>query len=82
MSKSRHIILVTLVATALCADRVVSAMPSLQPQVVELAGRLATRLSKRFVRVVPAATLFQSERFVSGVRVGRREIPADSVCLT
>jgi len=57
---------VTLVATALCADRAVSAAApsSLRPEstVMSMAGRLVRRLSSNFRRVVPSLQLLQSLR--------------------
>jgi hypothetical protein len=36
------------VTTALCADQVAVAAPTLRPQVVEFAGQIVTRLSRSF----------------------------------
>ena len=48
MSKTRHILAIVAVTTALCADRAVSAAPVGRPQVAEMAARLVDRLSKPF----------------------------------
>lgn len=48
MSKTRQILAVVAVTTALCADRAVSAAPVARPQVAEMAARLVDRLSKPF----------------------------------
>lgn len=48
MSKTRHILAVVAVTTALCADGAVSAAPVARPQVAEMAARLVDRLSKPF----------------------------------
>lgn len=62
MHKSRHILMVTLVATALCADTVAQAAPELRPQVHQMATRIVRRLSISFRQVVPAAPMLQSHR--------------------
>jgi len=62
MTKTRHLIAVTLVATALCADRAALAVPSQQP-VTQLAGQFIQRLSSSFRRVLPAARLYRSGRY-------------------
>jgi hypothetical protein len=58
MRNSRHIIAVTLMATAICANRAIAAAPVEQP-VAQFAGRLMERLSVRLRRVLPAARLYQ-----------------------
>jgi len=75
MRNARHVIAVTLVATAICADRISVAAP-VQAPVVQLAGRLIQRLTTRFVRVVAAARLYQPRR--DGVRCAE-PAPASSV---
>jgi hypothetical protein len=62
MQRARHILAVTLVATALCADRMASAAPAIQEPVREIAGRLITRLSDSFQQVAPAARMYQPLR--------------------
>ena len=56
----------TLVATALCADRVAAAAPEIRAQLQRSASdpisRLATRLCVTFRRVVPAVRLHQARR--------------------
>jgi predicted trehalose synthase len=85
MRKSQHVIAVTLVATALCADRVAFATPPVQAPVMQWAQRLASRLSGSFRRVVPAAKLFQQRReamrIVPAPRIAaaRRTIPVPLV---
>jgi hypothetical protein len=55
MQRSRQVIAVTLVAAALCADRVAVAAPVLRPQhKATAAERLVTRLTTSFRRVIPA----------------------------
>jgi len=61
MRNARHIIAVTLMATAICADRVAPAVPTEQPT-VHLAGRFMARLSANFRRVLPSARLYQPHR--------------------
>ena len=53
MSRTRHILAVVAVATALCADQAVMAAPLARPQVAEMAARLVDRLSQPFRRSVP-----------------------------
>jgi len=64
MGKTRHILAVTLVATALCADRAAARAcapggPSSRGEdgVMSMAGRLVSRLSSNFRRVVSAIRL-------------------------
>ncbi len=52
MSKTRHILAVVAVTTALCADQAVSASPAVRPQVGEMAARLVDRLSRPFRQTV------------------------------
>ena len=54
MSKTRQILAVVAVTTALCADRAVSAAPAARPQVGEMAARLVDRLSRPFRKTVPS----------------------------
>jgi hypothetical protein len=60
--KARQLVAITLMATALCADRAVSAAPEIRPQVATAAGKLVTRLSVSLRRVVPSARVFESRR--------------------
>jgi hypothetical protein len=53
-SRSRHILAVAAVMTALCADRAVSAAPVSRTPVAEMAARLVIRLSESFSRVAPS----------------------------
>jgi hypothetical protein len=58
-------LVMTLVATALCADRVATAAPELRAQLQPASdpiARLVTRLSVTFRRVVPAVRLHQARR--------------------
>jgi hypothetical protein len=62
MKRTRHVLVMTLVATALCADRVATASPDIRAQLQSGAdpiARLATKLSATFRRVVPAVRLHQ-----------------------
>ena len=70
MKRTRQVLVMTLMATALCADRVATASPEVRGQLEPMAhpiARLATRLSVTFRRVVPAIRLHQvrHEEFVS-----------------
>ncbi len=66
MKRTRQAIAVALVATALCADRVVGAAPRVQPQAASMAasmaGRLVERLSGSLRRTVAAVRLVQARR--------------------
>jgi hypothetical protein len=65
MGRTRQILAVTLVATALCADRAVAAAVApeapVRPQssVVEMAGRFVSRLSSNFRRVVATVRIYE-----------------------
>jgi hypothetical protein len=61
--RRRQVIAVTLVAAALCADRVVVAAPVLRvPHKTTATERLVTRLTISFRRVIPAARVIQTRR--------------------
>src|SRR6187455_171781 len=60
MKRTRHVLAITLLATALCADRAVASSPVLRPQVASAAGKLVTRLSVTFCRVVPSVRVYQT----------------------
>lgn len=73
----------TLVATALCADRVATAAPELRAQLQPAAdpiARLATKLSVTFRRVIPAVRLHQARR--EDVAAGPRPEPLAPVAVT
>ena len=50
--QARQVLLALAVTTALCADHVSAASPTLRPQVAQLAGRIVNKLSNSFRRVV------------------------------
>ena len=60
MRKTRHILAVTLVATAICADRVAMASAEMRDPGRSIARQLATRLTVTLRRVVPAVRLHQA----------------------
>ncbi len=62
MKRTRHVLAIALVATALCADRAVAAAPALRPQAGSVAGRLVSRLSTSFRRVVPSVRVYETRR--------------------
>src|SRR4051794_4911599 len=73
MRRSRQVIAVMVVTTALCADSFAASAPSLRPLageanrssplgVGELAGGIVGRLSQSFRRVAPSAAPMQSRR--------------------
>jgi hypothetical protein len=47
----RKVVVMVMLAGALCADRAVASLPQLQPQIVKLASRLAMRVSVTFRRI-------------------------------
>ncbi|HMB94691.1 MAG TPA: hypothetical protein VKK61_01495 [Tepidisphaeraceae bacterium] len=61
MRRFRQMLAITLVATALCADRAAVAAPVLRPQVASAASRFVSRLSARFHRVVSAIRVYQNQ---------------------
>src|SRR5438270_12250156 len=57
MKRTRQVLVMTLVATALCADRVVTAAPTLRESLAaDPLARLATNLASRFTRTFRRAT--------------------------
>jgi hypothetical protein len=62
MKNARQLIAVTLMATAICADRSLPAAPA-EPVTSHFAGRFIERLSVNFRRVVPACRLYTPQRF-------------------
>jgi hypothetical protein len=69
MKRTRQVLVLTLVATALCADRVVTAAPAMRAQltpsadpIARLASHLGGKLSGTFRRVMPAVRLSYSSR--------------------
>ena len=68
MTRTRRILMVAMVATALSADRVLAASPQLRPQMGDAARRLAVRLLVVFRRSMGAARLEGVQRFIRAVR--------------
>jgi len=69
--RTRQVLAVVAVTTALCADHVVRAAPASstsRTQVSELAGRIVQRLTTSFRRTVADATAVRPETRVSGRR--------------
>ena len=62
MKRAQRLVMVACVATALCADRVGAAVPSLRPQAIETARTIAGRLVVSFRRIVPAVRLHEARR--------------------
>jgi|GEM_PF-7115619 len=60
--RTRQLIAVVMVATALAADRVTMAAPILRPQIADTARKVANRISRSFCQVVPAARLPELRR--------------------
>lgn len=81
MRKTRVILTVALVATALCADRAAAATPVLRPQLTEAARSFADRLSSNLRRVIATVRL-TPQRQSTGVviaSVPRRSVVAPVV---
>jgi hypothetical protein len=74
MRRARYLLVATLLATAVCADRAMAATPALRPEVTELAERFVNRLSVSFRRVVPAIRMV-AERQQGGVFAAGRSLP-------
>jgi hypothetical protein len=72
MRNARHVIAVTLMATAICADRSLAAAPT-EPQASHLAGRIITRLSIKLRGVVPAVCIYKPRQF--GLACARAAAP-------
>ena len=65
--RHRQVLAVLAVTTALCADHVASAAPTVRPQVGTLAGRIVTRLTQSFGRTVAGANqVLSRQRSLSG----------------
>jgi hypothetical protein len=68
MVRTRQILAVTLVATALAADRAIASTanapvsPQGEASVMSVAGRIVSRLTSSFRRVVPAARVWESRQ--------------------
>ena len=78
--KTRQLLLALTVTTALCADRVAVAAPSLRPQVAELAGRIVTRLTRSFSESVPVEFPVHARQRVQPSRPQPAAVvPADDV---
>lgn len=66
MRRTRHVIAMMVVATALCADRAIAA-PQPGPQVTSFARSLASRLTVSFRQVVPSIRLVEDRREGEGI---------------
>ena len=77
MRKSRNILVVMLVAFALCADRAAaSATPSARPHIGQMTRQVVGQITRRFQRVVPAPKFVENRR--EGLtRVASDDVPAD-----
>jgi len=63
-SRSQKVLAVAFLATALCADRAITAAPAFEQETTTgtFAGRLVARLTVGLQRVVPYAKVYQSRR--------------------
>lgn len=63
MRNAKHLIAVTLMATAMCADRAIPTAPTQAPATANLASRLMERLAVSLRAVVPGARIYQVRRW-------------------
>ena len=79
MRRTQHILAITLVATALCADRAVASVAPThvrtEARVTSLAERFVKRLSSNFQRIVPAMRLCERSRSESVASITNRPAP-------
>jgi len=75
MRRARTILTITLLATALCADRAATAAPLLRPQVADVARQVVRRLSVSFRRTMPAMCLQPSRQEGSAMAAARLPPP-------
>jgi hypothetical protein len=63
-SRSQQVLAVAFLATALCADRALTAAPAFEQEASAgtFAGRLVARLTVGLQRVVPSARVYQARR--------------------
>jgi hypothetical protein len=76
MRRIRTILTMTLVATALCADRAATAAPQLRPQVADVARQVVQRLTVSFQRTLPAVCLHQPHQRGAALHAIRPPAPA------
>ena len=74
MRRTRHVIAVMVVATALCADRSVSAAPIARPQSAGFARTFASKLTTSLRRAVAPAAPVQSVRMVESASVAAQPV--------
>ncbi|HWB53282.1 MAG TPA: hypothetical protein VG722_03790 [Tepidisphaeraceae bacterium] len=77
-SPVRQIILIALVATALCADRAICALPAVNHTVADVAGRVVSKLATSFRRT---ASNYRTQQFTTASKSveGANWAPASSV---
>ncbi|MGA3065928.1 MAG: hypothetical protein ABSF29_03675 [Tepidisphaeraceae bacterium] len=82
MRRHRHIIAVTLLATALCADRMCLAAPAQRPT-PEMSGGIMKRLTVSLRRAMPPLRLYQPPAIASKTEIAPspepRPIPVAAV---
>ena len=74
--RTRQVLLALTVTTALCADQVAVAAPTMRPQVAGLAGQIVNRLSRSFRQAVTVEMPVHARRGEG--QPTRREIPASA----
>jgi hypothetical protein len=87
---TRQVLALVVVTTALCADHVTTASPALRapvatrdqmPPVVQLAGRLVSRLSQSFGRAVPSALPTEAQHPQPPAPQHERTLDDQSICV-
>jgi hypothetical protein len=79
MRQAKHMIAVSLMAAALCADRAVMAAPKIEPEAVRVTTRWIDRLSDGLRQNVPAVRLFPVQRSFASVVVRENFKPVRSI---
>ena len=61
MRRTKHVIAVMVVATALCADRAATAAPQARPEATpSLARKIASRITRSFRQTVASVSMFRA----------------------
>jgi hypothetical protein len=76
MRKFPNILAVTIVALALCADRVAAAAPAARPQIGQVTRQVVRQLTRRFQHVLPTPKIVEHRR-EGATRSVVRQLPAD-----
>jgi hypothetical protein len=82
MNRTRRVLMVAMVATALSADRLAAAAPAARPQVSQAARQFAGRLVGSFRRAIPAVRLREFRREEVAVCRPARSVAPEPQALT